>query len=183
MHQDKYCKDFLVRYGFDDAHCSSTPMETIAKFITQVKKKDQEPPPFDYLVRPGIAFAVSSLSRFGNNPTKKHCGALKRILWYLAGSSKLGIVYPTDESKCDRIIVSGHCDADWGNDPDARKSVTGFVMTIAGGAVAWASRHQTIIAQSTEEAGFVTACEATIEGRGIVNMLDEDLPKIAIKPG
>ncbi|KAJ8525535.1 hypothetical protein ON010_g15580 [Phytophthora cinnamomi] len=66
-------------------------------------------------------------------------------------------------------------------DPDTRKRVTGYVFTIAGGAVAWAARRQTIIAQSTAEVEYVAACETTMEGRGIVNMMDDALPKIDIQ--
>ncbi|CAI5727666.1 unnamed protein product [Peronospora farinosa] len=73
----------------------------------------------------------------------------------------------------EEVVITGYCDADWGNDPDSRKSVTGFVLMMESGAVAWAARRQTIVAQSTAEAEYVAACEASMEGRGIANMLNE----------
>ncbi|GMF48719.1 unnamed protein product [Phytophthora fragariaefolia] len=53
--------------------------------------------------------------------------------------------------------------------------------TIAGDAVAWAARRQTIKAQSTAEAEYVAACEAVMEGRGIINTLDEARHEINTK--
>ncbi|KAG3081613.1 hypothetical protein PI124_g14215 [Phytophthora idaei] len=90
-------------------------------------------------------------------------------------------MYSASDEVADKIIVSEHSDADWANDPETRKSVTGYLLTIAGGAVAWAARRQTITAQLTAEAEYVAACEATMEGRGIINMLDEALHVIEVK--
>ena len=43
--------------------------------------------------RPDIAYAVGSLARFCVNPTKEHWTAVKRILQYLNGTTKLGLLY------------------------------------------------------------------------------------------
>ena len=59
--------------------------------------------------------------------------------------------------------------------------MTGFVRTINGGAVAWALRRQTIIAQSKSEADYVAACVASMESRRIANMLDGILQCIKVK--
>ncbi|KAE9354746.1 hypothetical protein PR003_g3197 [Phytophthora rubi] len=193
IHQEKYCKEVLERFGFDGAHGSGTPMETNAKFAPNDKQEDDDPLPFDYraaigslmyldtYTRPDIAFSVGYLGRFVSSPTKKHCGAVNRILRYLVKTSNLGIMYSASDEIADKIVISGYCDADWSNDPETCKSITGHVMTIAGGAVACAARRQTITAQSTAEAEYVAACEAAMEGRGIVNMLDEALHVVDMK--
>ncbi|KAE9284760.1 hypothetical protein PF008_g27084 [Phytophthora fragariae] len=193
IHQDQYCKEVLDRFGYGEAHGSATPMETNVKFKPNEESEKNEDISFDYRAaigslmylttstRPDIAFPVGYLSRFVSNPSKKHGGAVKRILRYLAATSRQGIKYSNDKDVTDQILVSGHSDADWGNDPETRKNVTGFVMTIAAGAVAWAARRQTIVAQSTAEAEYVAACEAAMEGQGIVNMLNESLVVIQKK--
>ncbi len=43
--------------------------------------------------RPDIAFAVSALSRYYINPNKQHLLAAKRVLRYLAGTSKKGVKF------------------------------------------------------------------------------------------
>jgi len=50
-------------------------------------------------------------------------------------------------------------DADHGGNLDNRRSTTGTLLTVAGGAVSWASRLQSIVALSTTKAEFVTASE------------------------
>lgn len=195
IHQEKYCKEGLERFGYSGAHGSATPMETNAKFGPGNSSQEDSVPSFDYRAaigslmylatstRPDIAFSVGYLSRFVSNPAKKNCGAVKRILRYLVTTSNLGIKYTASDDTPDKILVSGHSDADWGNDPETRKSITGYVLTIGGGALAWAARRQTITAQSTAEAEYVSACEAAMEGRGIVNMLDEVLHVIEVETG
>jgi hypothetical protein len=37
--------------------------------------------------------------------------------------------------------VLGYCDADWGGDLEDRRSTTGFVFMIGGGAISWSSKR------------------------------------------
>ncbi|POM59370.1 Integrase catalytic core protein [Phytophthora palmivora] len=191
IHQTKYCEEILERFSFQDAHPSRIPMETNMRLTvkdTDVGGRKEEPAngkkfPYRELVgslmylttctRPDLSFSVGQLSRYVQNPTQQHIGAAKRVLRYLVGTKTQGIVYtrntPTEQKP--ELIIDGYCDSDWGNDPDTRKSITGFVHCMAGGAVSWASRRQTIVAQSTAEAEYVAVCEACMEGQGLRNML------------
>ena len=59
------------------------------------------------------------------------------------------------------MIPIGHTDADFQSDLDFRKSTSGCVFTLGGGAITWRSVKQSCIADSTMEAKYVAACEAT----------------------
>ena len=49
-----------------------------------------------------------------------------------------------------------YCDADWASDA-GRKSISGYVITLSEGAMAWSSKKQSTVALSTTEAKYVTA--------------------------
>ena len=69
------------------------------------------------------------------------------------------------------LILTGYTDSDFQTDKDSRKSTSGSVFTLNGGAVvwhginasAWRSIKQGCIADSTMEAEYVAACEAAKE--------------------
>ena len=55
--------------------------------------------------------------------------------------------------------LQGYVDTDFAGDIDSRKSTTGFVFTLGGTAILWASNLQKIITLSTAEAEYVAATE------------------------
>lgn len=64
-------------------------------------------------------------------------------------------------------------DADLAGDPDDRKSTSGLTIIVSGAPVIYASRKQTVVAQSTAEAEFLAANEATKELIWLTNLLRE----------
>ncbi|OWY93127.1 Copia type Polyprotein [Phytophthora megakarya] len=131
--------------------------------------------------RPDLAFVLGQLSRFVANPSAKHVGALKRVLRYLAGTLDYSITYTKQKGKKDAVVLEGFSDSDWANDPEQRKSSTGFVFTLAGGTVAWMSRRQSIVALSTAEAECVATCEAMMEAVAGRHLLQEIFPGREVK--
>ena len=113
--------------------------------------------------RPDMAFAVSNVAKFSAKPTKQHWTAMKRILRYLRCTADYGRVFTPN--------VSGDCvsysDADWGGDLNDRKSTSGYLFQISGGAVSWRSRKQTCVALSTAEAEYVALASAAQEATWI----------------
>ncbi|MCO5588730.1 hypothetical protein L7F22_042689 [Adiantum nelumboides] len=61
------------------------------------------------------------------------------------------------------LSVRGYTDSDYAGDLDKRRSTSGYVFTLAGGAIYWRSRLQDCITQSTTEAEYVAANEACKE--------------------
>ena len=61
------------------------------------------------------------------------------------------------------MILRGYTDSDFQTDVDSRKSMSGSIFTLGGGAIVWRSIKQSCIADSTMEAEYVAACEAAKE--------------------
>jgi hypothetical protein len=103
--------------------------------------------------RPDISFAVSSLASHCVNPRKMHWYALLDLLRYISDTKDVAITYggsPIPGSKVNQVQL--FADADFSRNPDVKKSRSGFVIFLNGGAVAWKSKLQPRIAMSTTEA-------------------------------
>ena len=73
----------------------------------------------------------------------------------------------------EELVVTGYTDASFQSDKDDSKSQLGFVFTINSGAVSWKSSKQETVTDSTIEAEYIVASEATKEGVWIRNFLIE----------
>ena len=119
--------------------------------------------------RPDISYAVSSLARYSSKPTKQHWTALKRLLRYLKGTTKYGILFSKEAtSQC-----IGFSDADWAGDVSDRKSTSGYVFMLSGGAVSWSSKKQKCVALSTAEAEYVALSSASQESIWLRQLMTE----------
>ncbi|KAL9267087.1 Retrovirus-related Pol polyprotein from transposon TNT 1-94-like protein [Drosera capensis] len=88
--------------------------------------------------RPGIAHAVSVMSRYMAHPGKEHWEAVKRILRYLKGTSDMGLIYG-GESEC---LVAGYSDSDYAADLDARRSLTRYMFTLGSSVLSWKAKTE-----------------------------------------
>eukprot|EP00253_Pinus_taeda_P005362 PITA_05362 len=90
--------------------------------------------------RPNIAHAVELLNRFMSKPGKDQWIAVKRVFRYLCGTSDYGLCYQR-RLGLDRLLdIHGFVDADWAGDLDQRRSTSGYVFNLFGGAVSWMSK-------------------------------------------
>ena len=108
--------------------------------------------------RPDLAYAIQQLSQFNSNPTNAHFQAAKRVFRYLQGSQATGLGYGSNIT----TPVLGYCDADYAADGD-RKSISGYVFTLAGSPISWQAKKQTTVAQSTVEAEYAAMAHAAKE--------------------
>ncbi|XP_073019296.1 secreted RxLR effector protein 161-like [Primulina eburnea] len=108
--------------------------------------------------RPDICYAVGIVSRYQSNPGPEHWIAVKHILKYLRRTKGYMLVYSALE-----LAPVGYTDSDFQADRYSRKSTSGSVFTLGGGAVVWRSTKQSCTADSTIEAEYVAACEAAKE--------------------
>jgi len=101
-------------------------------------------------------------------PTTEHWTAAKGVLRYLSGTANYGITFGGQELK-----LTAYCDADYGGDIDTRRSTTGYVFILGGGAISWSSRLQPTVAVSTTEAEYMAAAYAIKEALWLRTLLTE----------
>eukprot|EP00253_Pinus_taeda_P028158 PITA_28158 len=116
-----------------------------------------------FCTRQDMAHAVGVLSRFMSKPWKEHWTTVKRVFRYLHGTSDYGLCYK-GRLGLDRVLdICGFVDADWARDLDQRRSTSGYVFNLFGGAVSWMSKKQSVVALSTTEAEYMVATHESKE--------------------
>ncbi|UYV60978.1 hypothetical protein LAZ67_1002975 [Cordylochernes scorpioides] len=116
--QERYIEELLAKYRMKEAKPISTPMDSNSKLTKNSS--------IEVSTRPDIAYAVSALGQFSNDPRRQHWNAAKRVLRYLKGTSCLRITYRKSNE-----ALHGYADADWGGNLVDRKSHTGIVYFLA----------------------------------------------------
>ncbi|XP_071912216.1 uncharacterized protein [Coffea arabica] len=188
--QEHYTERLLRKFENYDVTPVSTPYDA----NTQLKKNNGDPiaqSKYAQIIgslmhlmnftRPDIAYVVCRLSRYTHNPNREHWFALVRLMKYLRGTMNFGILYSGFST-----VLEGYSDANWISDSNDTKSTSGYVFTLGGGAVAWKSARQTIIARSTMESEFIdlelTGSEADWLRNFLANIppIKELLPPVSI---
>lgn len=173
--QKQYLSDVLHRFNMTDSNPVNTPMDPNQRLSKEMSPKTDEERaemasiPYQEAIgcimyaaqisRPDIAFAVSALSRYNTCYGKAHWNAVKRLLRYIKGTIDMKLSY----RKIDDSEMVGYCDADHAGDLDERRSTTGYVFQLQGGAVSWATRKQPTIALSSTEAELMSMVAAIQE--------------------
>lgn len=174
---ERLINDLLSKFGMEAANSRLVPMtHGLVLRRGDGAELDQLRYPYSSLVggllylavtvRPDISYAVGVLSKYMSCPTMSHWNAAKGVLRYLAGTRRVGITYGAVPA-----VLHGFCDADYAGDVDTRRSTTGFVYTIAGGAVCWSSKRQPTVAASTTEAEYMAASAAAKEALWLRKLL------------
>lgn len=169
MGQPSYTEKILQKYGMAECKAVSTPASPDVKLVPCANPDDVcDQQAYQAIVgsllylstktRPDIAYAVSCIARFSAKPTREHWTAVKRVLRYLQGTSKFGLLYGNVS-----VNVVGYSDADWAGDIGDRKSTSGYVFLLGGAAISWKSSKQTCVALSTAEAEYIALSAASQE--------------------
>jgi len=119
--------------------------------------------------RPDISYATGLVSRFCSKFDLNHWNAIKQIFKYLLNTENLGILYQGH----DISDIKGFSDADYAGDVETRRSTTGYLFTLAGGAITWASKRQTTVSLSTTESEYISASTAIKKSTWLNRFLTE----------
>jgi hypothetical protein len=117
--------------------------------------------------RPDVAFAISRLARFNNNPGPAHHAAADRVLHYLVATRNLALQLGGGNG----LIVAS--DSSFADNSLDRKSSQGFAIMLFGGLIAWRANKQDTVTTSTTEAELLALAQATKEGKFVQRLLKE----------
>ena len=179
--QPEYTKAVLKNFGMEKCKPANTPVTSGTKLLKATdESKRVDSKLYQSAVgcllylsgwtRPDIAYSVGNVARFCSDPTEEHWTAVKRIFRYLQGTANYGLEYSKQNG--DGNLV-GFSDADWAGDPNDRKSTSGYIFVMNGGAISWKSRKQTCVALSTAEAEYVALASAAQETAWIRQLLND----------
>jgi hypothetical protein len=136
---------------------------------------------YAYVVgRLDIGYAITFLALFSLCPTREHYTALRHVCKYLRRYIHWGLLYwrmsprtdlpdipieripvdatlPTFPAVSNLLELVGYFDASHANDLKTRRSVTGLVFCLAGGAIAFKSKLQPTVSTSSTEAEFISS--------------------------
>lgn len=150
--QSVYAQKILQTYGAWDKPSVKTPLEEGVHLTKEDSPTFVDPAlhrlyrcitgHLSFLVtmtRCDLAFAYAELSKFVQCLGETHLKAAERVLQYLRGTYDLGLTYSAPAPGSTNVL-RGWVDSDYASDPDSRKSVTGYVLSMNGAPVSWKAK-------------------------------------------
>jgi hypothetical protein len=163
--QQTYIDDIVKRFGLEDARPLLTPMEPGADLtpgaphVSPIKLTARERSSYREMIgallycssvtRADVAYVISTLSRYLEEPTKTHHAAVLRSIRYLKGTRDHRLVLGGKDPK-----LRAYSDADWASQGH-RHSISGFAIFHGCGVVSWSSKKQPIVTLSSTESEYV----------------------------
>jgi len=157
IHQQKYIKELLKKFGMDSSKPIDTPISPSTKLVIDNGSPSAEDKLHRGMIgsllyltasRPDIVFSVGLCARFQSNPKETHLKDVKRMLRHLKHTSDLALWYPKG---CNFDLV-GDVNADYAGFLIDRKITSGMAHFLGPCLVSWATKKQHSVAISTTEA-------------------------------
>ena len=178
--QQSYILSMLSRYNMADCKPVNTPAAPGATLLDAPSPNDADVSiPYKSAVgslwyasrgtRPDIEYATNTAAQFASNFAAVHWQAVKRIFRYLKSCPSACLTYVKEAA----VSIVAYSDSDWGSDSNSRRSKSGYVVLVAGGAVVWQTKTQRSVALSSCEAEYYAMTEAIKELLWLTNMLTE----------
>ena len=150
--QCPYWEHVLARFHMVNITPQNTPLpvgivlDSSMSPKTDSEKKEMDDKPYRSILgsvmwgqlatRPDLSFSISLLTCFQANPGIEHWRALIHVIGYIKNTLDYGLTYSRDFNISPHAFV----DADYGGCKDTRRSTSGYVFTMAGGAGTWSSK-------------------------------------------
>jgi len=178
IHQTRYTEKLLAKYNiynskeYRPAKIPGTPGAKLLKntaqaTVSRISQYQKEVGSLLYLAlktRPDITHAVIYCSRFMSNPASCHFDELAKVWKYLLYYPNLGLKYSCSGD----LRLKGYTDSDWANDPNSRRSTSGYTFSVSGSdginnCISWTSQLQKTVALSSCEAEYMALRDAIKE--------------------
>ncbi|RDX96476.1 hypothetical protein CR513_20862, partial [Mucuna pruriens] len=176
LSQENYISKVLDRFSIKDSKPGDTPIVKGDKFsLKQCLNNDferNEMQNISYVLtmrslmytqvctRPNIAFVVGVLDRYLSDPVMQHWKAVKLVMCYLKRTKGYMLTY----RKSKGLETIGYSDFDFVGCQDSKRSTSGYIYILTGGAISLNFVKQTLIAPSTMTTKFVACFEASNHG-------------------
>lgn len=145
LSETKYVGDILQKVHMFDNKGYNTPMNATEKLKKENSVLFENSSLYRSIIsslqyvtlkRPNIAFSINKLSQFIATPTILHWQACKRVLRYLQSRANYGLQFFNSSY----FILNAYSDANWGSDPNDRRSTSGYCVFLGNNLVSWSSK-------------------------------------------
>ena len=182
LSQEPYIDAIVTKYNFSDLKPVSIPMDPNVQLLRTRPRSIADTACmknipyratiglFMYLAvatRPDIAFTVSTVAQFSQDPGLEHWEAVKHIYRYLLGTRKLALTFGAGKQG-----LEGFTDADRASQ-EHRHAISGYAYILDRGAVSWVSKKQELVTLLTTEAKYVAATHTAKEGIWLCLLVEE----------
>ncbi|RVW58138.1 Retrovirus-related Pol polyprotein from transposon TNT 1-94 [Vitis vinifera] len=185
LSQKSYIDKVLSRFGMSNCAPGDTFVAKGDKFSlhqcskNELEKKDMERFPYASTVgslmyaqvctHSNIAYIVGMLCRYLSNLGMDHWKKTKRVKRYLQRTKYYILTY----RRSSHLEIVGYSNSDFAGCLNSRRSTSGYIFMLAGGAISWKSVKQTLIVSSTMEAKFIAYYEASKHGIWLQNFITQ----------
>ncbi|XP_038889273.1 uncharacterized mitochondrial protein AtMg00810-like [Benincasa hispida] len=160
--QSKYIKDFVKRFGLENAHTKRISAPIHIKLTKSLDGSCVDKSLYRSIIgsllylttsRPDISFVVGICAGYQAEPKASHLLSAKRIIKYINSTCEYDLLYSFDTNSS----FIGYCDANGVGSFKDRKSSFGGCFFFKNNLVSWFSKKQNCVSLSTAEAEYVAA--------------------------
>jgi hypothetical protein len=190
--QDKYINNMLNEFHISNDRSTLIPLPSNWKQLKNCPSEKPTSPPFNYrrvvgliqwlvqCTRPDLAFALSFLSQFLEDPRECHYKAARHTLRYISTTKDQRLILGQNDFKQEPNDLIGFSDSDW-NGSRSWNSYSASVIYFHG-TVGWRSHKQQTVALSSAEGEYVSLSDSSQDLLWCMNVLEElrILPKLTL---